>query len=96
MKDSPLKVKLDEITPDKIIEIETYLLNERLVDLTRNNLIELGQYRKMIREHAENLEATCKMRAIRASNAGLSIKEIADILGFSTATIKKWTTVYND
>lgn len=94
MKDSPLKVTLDEITPDKIIEIETYLLNERLVDLTRNNLIELGNYRQMIKEHAENLEATCKTRAMRAVNAGLTIKEVADILGFSQATIKKWTTVY--
>lgn len=94
MKDSPLKVTLDEITPDKILEIETYLLNERLVDLTRHNLIEFGNYRRMIKEHSLLLDESCKMRAIRASNAGLSVKEISESLGFSQATIKKWITVY--
>jgi DNA-binding transcriptional regulator YiaG len=94
MKDSPLKVTLDEITPEKILEIEEYLLNERLADLTRNNLIELGNYRRMIKAHSENVEGSCKLRAIRASNVGLSIKEIADTLGYSTTTIKKWVTVY--
>lgn len=95
MKDSPLKVTLDEITPDKIIEIETYLLNERLIDLTRNNLMEFGDYRRMIKAHHEAIEELCKLRAIRARDAGLNIKEIAELLGFSAATIKKWTTVYN-
>jgi hypothetical protein len=69
MKDSPLKVTLDEITPDKIIEIENYLLSERFVDLVKSNLAELGNYRQMIRAHLENIEASCKIRAVRALGA---------------------------
>ena len=94
MKDSPLKVTLDEITPDKIIEIENYLLSERFVDLVKSNLAELGNYRQMIRAHLENIEASCKIRAVRALGAGVSIKEVAKTLGLSQATVKKWTTVH--
>ena len=94
MKDSPLKVTLEEITPDKIFEIENYLLNKRFVDLVRSNLVELGNYRQMIKAHLENIEASCKIRAMRACDAGVSVKEVSEALGLSQATIKKWTTVY--
>lgn len=94
MKDSPLKVTLEDITPEKILEIENYLLNERFVDLVRSNLAELGGYRQMIKAHLESIEASCKLRAIRACDAGVPIKEVAENLGLSQSTIKKWITVY--
>jgi DNA-binding transcriptional regulator YiaG len=94
MNDSPLKVTLDEITPDKILEVENYLLSERFVDLVRSNLVELGNYRQMIKAHLDGIEASCKIRAMRACDAGVPIKEVAETLGLSQATIKKWITVY--
>lgn len=91
MEDSPLKVTLDEITTEKIIEIENYLQNKRFVDLITSNLIELGDYRQTIKTHAKNLEESCKTRAIRAYKAGVPIKEVAKALGFSQTIIKRWS-----
>ena len=96
MKDSPLRVTLDEITTEKIIEIESYLQNERFVDLVRINLIALGDYRQQIREHAKNIEQSCRVRAIRAYKAGVPIKEVSKALGFSQTIIKRWSNGSSD
>lgn len=96
MEDSPLKVTLDEITTEKIIEIENYLQNERFVDLITANLIELGNYRQIIKEHAKNIEQSSKIRAIRAYKAGVPIKEVSKALGFSQTIIKRWSNGSSD
>jgi uncharacterized protein YjcR len=96
MENNPLKVTLDEITTEKIIEIESYLQNERFVDLITTNLISLGDYRKIIREHAKNIEQSCRVRAIRAYKAGVPIKEVSKALGFSQTIIKRWSNGSSD
>jgi DNA-binding NarL/FixJ family response regulator len=90
MKTNIWKVTLDEITPEKIIEIENYLLDQRLVSLTRNNMREFGEYRKMLSDHMDRIEADCKMRVLRAISIGLDIKEIAEDLQIPAATIRRW------
>ena len=96
MKNSPLKVTLDEITTEKIIEIENYLQNERFIDLVTANLIELGNYRQTIKAHAKNIEQSSRIRAIRAYRAGVPIKDISEALGFSQTIIKRWSNGSSD
>ena len=90
MNSSIWEVTLDEITPEKIIEIENYLLDRRLVSLTRSNMREFGQYRAMLSAHMDRIDNDCKMRVLSAVSLGLDIKEISDDLQIPVSTIRRW------
>jgi len=90
MSDDIMKVSLDEITAEKIEEIENYIDDSRLVSMVREKLVELGDHRNLLRTHLAIVEAQCKVRAIRAMSLGISPKELSEIFGISVATLKKW------
>lgn len=88
MKMKPLK--LEEITPDKILELEKHAENVRLQDLTLSQLQNLSEKRKVAEVTLNKTETECKLRAMRAHSIGFSKAELARIFDVPNKTITKW------
>jgi len=84
----PLKIK--EITPDKLIELEQEAQEVRLIDLTARQLENLSDQRQISIMNLNDVELDCQLRAIRAHQAGFSKAELARIFKVNSNTIKKW------
>lgn len=83
-------LKLEEITPEKLIEIDQHAENVRLTDLTLSELGDLSQKRQSAMSALEDIELACKVRVLKAYGLGFSIKELAKIFNVTPNTIKKW------
>lgn len=88
MNMKPLKLK--DITPDKILELEKHAENVRLHDLTFAQLQELSQRRKIAEATLSETEMECKLRAMRAHSIGFSKAELSKIFDVPSRTITKW------
>jgi len=96
VSNSIFRVTLDEITPEKLIEIETEVQNSRLVDLTIANLKSIGSRRHELRQALVDIENECRARALRAIGVGVNKKQLAEYFGVSPATINSWTKGISD
>lgn len=83
-------ITLDEITPDKLIEIENYAQEVRLRDVTLAKLNELVQEREVAIAALRDIETECQLRALRAYNLGFSKAELSRIFNVTTNQITKW------
>lgn len=84
------KLKLEEITPEKLIEIEQEMEEIRIGQLTRDALIKRSHDRQQAIETLHNIENDVRLRVVRAHNLGVSKKELAMIFGLTTREINKW------
>jgi hypothetical protein len=77
MDDEIKTVTLEEITPNKLDEIDEQLQNIRLRDITMASLNKLAERRKRAEQELINIDAEAQMRAMRAHLIGFSSKDIA-------------------
>jgi len=83
-------LKLEEITPEKLVEIDARAENVRLQQLTLAQLTELSKERSTAELALQELEWDCKIRAMRAYSLGFSKAELARIFNVPANKIKKW------
>lgn len=83
-------LKMEEITPEKLMEIDAKSANARLQDLTLAQLKELSEQRISAKINLERLELECSLRAMRAHSLGFSKKNLATIFNVTSNTITKW------
>ncbi len=85
-----MKVKIEDITPEKLEQIDKQLQDLRLTDLTLNALKKISKKRKDAFEHLASVEAECHFRVLRAYSLGFSKRDLADIFNVTTRQIGKW------
>lgn len=85
-----MTIRMDEISPEKLAQIDQEMMNLRIHDLTLSSLQKLSEERKGAVDKLNNLELQCKMRAMKAHSIGFSKKELAEIFNVTTNTITKW------
>lgn len=90
MKSNPYQVKLEEITADKLVEIDIEVENIRLRDLTLDSLNTLSKSREDALAYYQDIELQCRVKALAARNLGFSKAELARIFKVTTNTITKW------
>jgi DNA-binding transcriptional regulator YiaG len=83
-------IKIEDITPEKLIEIEEAAENLRIHDMTMQSLQEISKLREEALSYYYDIELQCKIRAFRAINLGFSKAEIARTFNVTTNTITKW------
>lgn len=83
-------IKIEDITPEKLIEIEEAAKNLRIHDMTMQSLQEISQLREQALAHYYDIELQCKIRAFKAIKLGFSKAEIARTFNVTTNTITKW------
>jgi DNA-binding transcriptional regulator YiaG len=84
----PIKIK--DITPEKLIEIEEAAENLRIHDMTMQSLQKISKLREEALSYYYDIELQCKIRAFRAIDLGFSKAEIARTFNVTTNTITKW------
>lgn len=84
-------MKLEDITPESLGEIESRWQEDRISNLVRSSMIELGADLREARQIAADFEIRAKMRAIKLHHQyGFTKKEIAELLGLQVKEINKW------
>ena len=83
-------MKLQDITPDALNDIDIKRDNVRLGELTLSSLQEVAKERKEALQLFNGIELECQVRAMRASSLGFSKAELADALGVDVRQITKW------
>jgi hypothetical protein len=89
MKNNIKPIKLEDITPDKLREIDAKMEDVRLLDITRSALQELARKRNDAIQRLGELDAELHMRVMRAYSLGIDKKELADIFNMTTRQITK-------
>jgi len=84
------KIKIEDITPDLILELEQQAEETQLRNLTRKALSDLVNKRERLTDDLQKVELQCKIRAIRAHNLGFSKKELSEIFNVTAREITKW------
>lgn len=83
-------IKIEDITPEKLQEIEDFAQGVKLHQLTLDQLRKLSNAREDAIIYLSQVELDCKLRAMRAHTLGFSKKELAKIFNVTANTIKKW------
>jgi DNA-binding transcriptional regulator YiaG len=83
-------LKLEEITTEKLIEIEQEVQNVRMHDLTMRQLEELSDQKQIAEMALSDIERECKIRCMRAHQLGFTKAELARIFKVTSNTITKW------
>lgn len=83
-------VKIEDITPELLVELEQRAASVRIEQLTLAKLNELSEQRQVALATLSDLELECKMRCLRAFSLGISKAELARIFNVTPNTIKKW------
>ena len=83
-------LKLEEITPEKLIEIDRELEDIKIGDLTLASLKDLARSREEAINHLNSIENNCKFRAMKATQLGFTKIELSKIFNVTPNTIKKW------
>lgn len=83
-------LKLEEITVDKIIEIENHAQEVRLEQLTLTQLQEVAEKRAKTERELLEIEWDCKLRAMKAHTLGFSKAKLGKIFDVSQSTINRW------
>jgi DNA-binding transcriptional regulator YiaG len=85
-----MKIKIEDITPDLILELQQEAEEAQLKNLTRKALSDLVDKREKLADELEKVELQCKIRAMRAHGLGFSKKELSEIFNVTTRAITKW------
>lgn len=88
MKQEPLK--LEDITTDKLIEIEKHAEEVRMRELTLASMQNVATERDSLKEQLLRIEMECQARAIRAHSLGFSKVDLGKIFNVTQNTIKRW------
>jgi len=86
-----MTVKMKEISPEKLAQIDREIMDLRIQDLTLASLNKIAKERQGTIDKLSKIELQCKVRVMRAMSFGsFSKKEMADIFGVTTQQITKW------
>lgn len=83
-------IKIENITPEKLVEIDEAAKQLKLKDMTMHSLAELADQRESAIAHYRQIELQCRTRALRAVNLGFKKSEVAKIFNVTSNTITKW------
>jgi hypothetical protein len=90
-------MRVDQITPEVLGVVSEMWEEERLVELTRSQVVELGgqlrQAQKTAREAevwASRVDLQCMMRARRLARLDFDREEIRELFGVNRRTINRW------
>lgn len=84
------KIAIDDITVDFLDEVEAERKANRIRELTRGELIDVGKRLRTARAHTYNLELEVKLKVYKLLDIDFDVKEVAELLNISTAEIRKW------
>ena len=85
-----MKIQLHEITPELVHELSTEQEEQKLVNLTQNEVRSLGDELDVAVTYASRVLARCQLRAIRLDNLGVKVPEIANMFDMPVATVRQW------
>lgn len=83
-------LKLEDITTEKLLEIEKHAQEVRLKDVTLSAMNEVAKQRENAQKDLLLAEMECQRRAIRARTLGFSKAELGRIFDVSQSTINRW------
>jgi DNA-binding transcriptional regulator YiaG len=83
-------IKIEDITTEKLIEIDDQREADRLLDLTISALKELAEKQQEAASYLNTLNTEVQMRILRAHSLGVDKKELAKIFNVTTRQITKW------
>jgi DNA-directed RNA polymerase specialized sigma24 family protein len=83
-------IKIEDITTEKLIEIDDQREADRLLDLTTSALKELAEKQQEAASYLNTLNTEVQMRILRAHSLGVDKKELAKIFNVTTRQITKW------
>ena len=85
-----MKIKIEDITTEKLVEIDNKRKADRLLDLTTSALKELAEKQQEAASYLNTLNTEIQMRILRAHGLGVDKKELAKIFNVTTRQITKW------
>jgi phage terminase Nu1 subunit (DNA packaging protein) len=85
-----MKIKIEDITTEKLVEIDNERKADRLLDLTTSELKELAKKQQEAASYLNTLNTEIQMRILRAHSLGVDKKELAKIFNVATRQITKW------
>jgi phage terminase Nu1 subunit (DNA packaging protein) len=85
-----MKIKIEDITTEKLVEIDNERKADRLLDLTTSELKELAEKQQEAASYLNTLNTEIQMRILRAHSLGVDKKELAKIFNVTTRQITKW------
>ncbi len=84
------KIKIEDITTEKLVEIDNERKADRLLDLTTSELKKLAEKQQEAASYLNTLNTEIQMRILRAHSLGVDKKELAKIFNVTTRQITKW------
>jgi len=85
-----MKLTLDEITPERILELTNGVEEQRLTALIRANVVALADEFQAAKQHATELQTLCQIRALKMCHLGYNKSELSDVFNVPLTTINKW------
>ena len=85
-----MKIKIEDITTEKLVEIDNERKANRLLDLTTSELKKLAEKQQEAASYLNTLNTEVQMRILRAHSLGVDKKELAKIFNVTTRQITKW------
>lgn len=85
-----MKIRLEDITPDLLQELEAKAEELRLKDMTLRSLNDLAQERAKLVAELDQVTTECQVRVLRAINLGFTKNELSKVFGVTVRQINKW------
>lgn len=84
-------VSVEDITVETLDEVAAELNENRILNLTRDEVIQIGEKLRAARKYASDIELRARLRAMKLHfQHGMEPKEIAQLLMLSHWEIKRW------
>ena len=83
-------MRAEDITPDVLDQVAAEWEQDRLVQLARNEVIELGRRFHKARVAENRLDVQCMIRARRLVMLGFDKKEIGELFDVDRRTVNRW------
>lgn len=84
------RMKIEDITVQVLDEVEEEWQANRVKNLVRSEVVQLGHDYALARLRENRLETRCLLRARRMRMLGFEKSEIAQLFGVPKRTINKW------
>jgi len=83
-------MRAEDITPEVLDQVAAEWEQDRLVQLARNEVIELGRRFRKARVAENRLDVQCMIRARRLVMLGFDKREIGELFDVDRRTVNRW------
>lgn len=83
-------VRLQDITPESLEQVDRAWETSRLRGLTKTELVAIGRNVRLARMNTNHLEIRTKLRVMKCYQMGFSVEELAELLGLDRKEIRRW------